>query len=180
MSLMKYYIETGEIVKIHGISGEVKLYPWCDDPYFVTGLSRLFLDADGQKQVELEKVRVQKNMCLLKIKGIDTVETAREFIGKTVYFAREDVKLPKGRYFAQDVIGSEVIDDNTGKIYGKIANILHPGANDVYEIKSENGDAFLFPAVSEFLGEIDIENKTVRVKPIDGMFENFGGNDDAH
>ncbi len=177
---MKQYIETGEIVKIHGVAGEIKMYPWCDDPMFVADLKRLFFDENGQNEQNIETVREHKNMCLIKLSGIDTVESAREFIGKTVYFAREDVKLPKGRFFAQDVIGCSAIDENTRQNYGVIVNITHPAASDIYEIKNEKGETFLFPAVSEFLGEINIDAKTVLIRPISGMFEDLGGNDDAN
>ncbi len=177
--MRKQFIETGEIVKLHGVSGEIKMYPWCDDTKFVEGLLRVFFDEDGQNEMKLEKVRTLKNMCLLKLENINTVEQAREFVGKTVYFAREDVKLPNGRYFAQDVIGCSVINEKTQVNYGEIINITHPAASDIYEIKNSKGDVFWFPAVNEFMGEIDIENRTVFVKPIAGMFESIGGNDDA-
>ncbi len=177
---MKEYIEIGEFVKIHGINGEIKLYPWCDDVSFITKLSRLFLDEEGNKQIEIELARVNKKMCLLKLDGVDTVEQARPFINKTVYFARKDVKLPKGRYFVTDVIGCDVVDENTQVNYGKIVAITHPSNSDIYEIKNEHGQTFLFPAVNEFLGEIDIDKRIVFVRPISGMFNNLEGNDDAN
>ncbi len=177
---MKKFIETGEIVKVHGILGEVKLYPWCDGTDFVKNLTSVFLTKDGQDELEIEKVRTQKNMCIIKFLNIDTVEKARELVGKVAYFSREQVVLPKGRFFAQDVIDCRVVDEHTKKEYGIITNITHPAASDIYEIKNEEGQVFLFPAVSEFLGKIDIENKIVEVRPISGMFENIGGADDAN
>ena len=34
---MKEFIETGKIVNIHGLRGEVKIMPWSDDPDFICG-----------------------------------------------------------------------------------------------------------------------------------------------
>ncbi len=175
---MKQYIEVGEFVKLHGIAGELKLYPWCDEPSFVTHLSRVFLDSNGQTQLQLENVRIQKNMCLVKIKGVDTTDKAHSFIGKQVYFLRSDIELPDGRYFAQDVLGCDVIDEKTRKKYGVITSITHPAASDIYEITDSDGKKHLFPAVDEFLGEIDINKKVVCVRPISGMFEDGGKSDD--
>ena len=35
---MKEFIETGKIVNIHGLRGEVKIMPWSDDPILSAGL----------------------------------------------------------------------------------------------------------------------------------------------
>lgn len=166
---MKQYIEIGEIVTTHGIGGEVKLYPWCDGPQFVTGFKRVYFSANGGTAVGVS-ARVQKNMALLKLEGVDTVEAAHALIGKIVYISRADAKLPKGRYFVQDLMGLTVKDAQTGKVYGTISNVSHPGSSDIYEIKAEDGETYLFPAVEEFLGGIDFETGEVLVKPIEGMF----------
>lgn len=175
---MKEYIEVGEMVTTHGVLGEVKLYPWCDGPEFVAKLPRLFFTKDGGKEMKLEKVRAQKGMCLLKIAGINNIDEARPLLRKTAYFKRSDAKLPKGRYFVQDIIGCTVQNAASGEVYGTIEDITHPAAIDIYTIKNEAGETFLFPAVAEFLGEIDPEKGIVTVNPIEGMFSTAGGSDD--
>ena len=40
---MKEFIETGKIVNIHGLRGEVKIMPWSDDPDFICGFDILYL-----------------------------------------------------------------------------------------------------------------------------------------
>ncbi len=177
---MKEYIELGQFVKVHGINGELKLYPWCDDVTFVTKLTRLFLDENGKNQAIIELARTNKNMCLIKLEGINSVDDAKLFVEKIAYFARKDVKLPKGRFFVQDVLDCDVIDEKTSENYGKIIAITHPSTSDIYEIKNTKGQTFLFPAVSEFLGEINIEERFVKIGPIKGMFDNLEDSDDAN
>lgn len=177
--MKKDFIEAGEFVTTHGIAGELKLYPWCDGPDFVAKLPRLFFTAQGGRESKIEQIRIHKGMCLVKLAGVDTVEQARPFIRKTAYFARADVKLEKGRYFAQDVIGCAVKHADTGECYGTITDITHPAASDIYTIQNEAGETFLFPAVPEFLGEIDPENGLVTVRPIAGMFGSQEGSADA-
>ena len=45
----------------------------------------------------------------------------------------------EGVYFIQDLIGMRVFDvDNKDIYYGKVVDVLQPGANDVYRIVDDN------------------------------------------
>lgn len=168
---MKEYLEVGEIVTTHGLAGDVKLYLWCDGPEFVKALPRIFFGEHGERELTLENVRVQKDMCILKFVGIDSIEDARTYLRKKAYFKRSDANLPEGRYFVQDVIGCAVKDADTGKLYGTIQDINHSGAHDVYTIVDEQENTYLFPAVAEFLISLDPFEGLATVRPIPGMFD---------
>ena len=60
-----------------------------------------------------------------------------------------------------------VCDD--GACIGPITNILQNTQQDVYEIKKEDGNTALIPAVPEFLKDIDIENGVVVFSVIEGL-----------
>ncbi|MEG2770150.1 MAG: ribosome maturation factor RimM, partial [Oscillospiraceae bacterium] len=154
--MLKNFIEAGEIVAVHGLTGEMKLNPWCDEPSFLKGIKVCYFDEKGTAKADVQGIRPQNTMALVRLVGVDTVDTARTYIGKTLYINRNDVKLKDGRYFVQDIIGLKVIDAKTKKEYGVITDVTHPGAQDIYTIKTEN-DTVLFPAVAEFLDEISIE-----------------------
>lgn len=175
---MKQYLEAGEFVTTHGVMGELKLYPWCDDASFITELPRLFLGRDGQKEKKVTAARVHKGMCLVKLEGVDSIDDARSYVRRVAYFARADVQLPEGRFFVQDIIGCKVLDAQTGQEYGRVTDVTHPAASDVYEVRNEQGETFLFPAVPEFLGELCPLEGYITVRPIPGMFTSDGGNDD--
>ena len=74
--MRKEYIEAGKIVTTHGVKGEVKLYPWCDDPEMFLDIETIYLDAKGQKPMTLEGVRFAKEMPLLKLEGIHSIDDA--------------------------------------------------------------------------------------------------------
>ena len=158
--------------------GELKLYPWCDDPAFITKLPRLFLGKNGEKEKKVLAARVHKGMCLVKLEGIQSIDEARTYVRKIAYFARADVDLPEGRFFVQDIIGCKVKDALTGQEYGTVTDVTHPAASDIYEVRNDQGEVFLFPAVSEFLEELCPDKGYITVKPIQGMFTSGGGNDD--
>lgn len=166
------YIETGEIVTVFGIKGEVKVYPWADYPEFLEEFDTFYIQKNKMKYeaMKAESVRTQKNMVIIKFEGIDTVETARLLVGKTLYLDRDEIELEEGSYFVADLIGCTVIDDGKDEVIGNVVAVDNYGASDVYTIRNNEGEEFYFPAVEEFLVSTDIEAKEIRVKVIEGMF----------
>lgn len=166
------YIQTGEIVSVHGIKGEVKVYPWADYPEFLEEFDRFYIQKNKMhyQGLNAEQVRCHKNMVIIKFEGIDTVEMARNYIGKIVYIDRDEIELEEGTYFIEDLIGCTVINDETDQEIGKVDSVDNFGASDVYTIKNDEGKEFMFPAVDEFLVSTDIEQKQIRIKVIEGMF----------
>lgn len=169
--MLKQFLEAGQIVSTHGIKGELKVMPWCDSPEFFCRLKTLYLDGNGNNKVEVVSARVQKNMVLLKIKDVKTVEEADTMRNKVLFLDRKDVKLPKGACFRQDMFGIAVIDAETGAEYGKLTDIFETGANDVYEITDANGKKYLFPAVPSMISEKNVEEGFMKICPIKGIFD---------
>ncbi len=166
------YIQTGEIVSVHGIKGEVKVYPWADYPEFLEEFDRFYIQKNKMhfQAMNAEQVRCHKNMVIIKFEGVDTVEMARNYIGKIVYIDRDEIELEEGTYFIEDLIGCTVINDETSEEIGEVIAVDNFGASDVYTIKDKNGKEYMFPAVDEFLVSTDIEAKQIKVKVIEGMF----------
>lgn len=166
---IKQYLEIGKIVNVVGLKGEVKVMPWCDTPELLCEFETLYYKS--QTPVEIESARVQKNMAVLKIKGIDTVEDAQKLRNRILYMDRNDVELPEDTYFVQDLIGMRVIDADTGHEYGEITDVSETGANDVYHIRAE-GDKMLYcPAIPDVVIETDVENGIMRIRPLKGLFD---------
>ena len=167
---MQEYLEACKAVTTHGVAGEVKVELWCDSAAFLAGFTRLYRGPQGQGPVDLVKVRPHKNMALLTLGGVSDPETARELVGTVFYIARSEAKLPRGHYFQADLLGLAVVDADTGRVYGSIARVSRPAAQDIYTIRGENGAEYLFPAVKPFLKQVDIAGGRVLVQPIPGMF----------
>lgn len=169
--MKKAYLEAGEFVSTHGIAGELRLYPWCDAPAFLQGFPQLYLSAQGGPPLRVEALRVHKTLCIVKLAGVGSIEQARPYIGKTVYIRREDAHLPEGSYFVQDLLGARVVDADSGREYGRVEEVSHPGRHDVWRVRAEAGGEYLFPAVAPFLASLDVEEGLALVRPIEGMFE---------
>ena len=137
---------------------------------FLCEFDTLYFDK-GAKPVEITKSRVQKNIVVMKIAGIDTPEQAQNVRNKILYMDRNDVELEKGSYFVQDLIGLEVTDNDSGESYGKLCEVSFTGANDVYHIKGADGTVRLIPAIPDVVISTDIEKGIMKIHVLEGLFD---------
>ncbi len=170
--MIKEYLEIGEIVSTHGIKGEVRLNTWCDSPEFVKKFKTLYTDCKGEGTVEIVACRPHGNVCVLKIKGVDTVEAARALKNTVLFMKRSDVNLPKGKWFVSELIGCLCIDaDDESICYGEITDVQSYAANDVWFIKTPDGREVLIPAIKDVVKFCDVENNKAFIKPLRGLFD---------
>lgn len=169
---MKEYLKVGQILKPHGIRGEVKVYPLTDDYKRYSKLKKVFTTKDEKKyeKIEIESVKYVKEFPVVKLAGIDTVNDAEKLRQIYIYVNREDaVKLPKDSYFIADLIGMKVITDE-GEFLGEVVSVFPTGSNDVYEVKSENHKKnILLPAIKDVVLDINIDSREMKVHLLEGL-----------
>lgn len=107
----------------------------------------------GRQGYKIVSIRAQGQMALLQLEGVDDMDAARALRGQVFYFDRNDATLPAGRWYVADLIGCEVRDADTGRVYGVVTSVDHPGAQDIYTVKASNGKEYMFPGVDAFLKE---------------------------
>ena len=176
---MQQYLEIGRIVAPHGVTGEMKLELWCDSVAFLGRLKRVYRSGQGEGEMQVTGLRPHKNMGLLRLEGVSDMDAARALVGRVLWAARGDLRLPKGACFIQDLLGCQVLDADTGRCYGTVSDISHHAAQDIYTVKAEDGAEYRFPGVAEFLVEKCPEEGYIRVRPIPGMFGAAQNGDEA-
>lgn len=167
--MVKQFLEAGRIVGTHGVRGEMRVEPWCDSAEFLKKVKRLYFD-EGRTDAGLIASRVHKSQLLIRLEGVNSATEADLYRGRVLYLNRDSVRLPKDRYFIDDLIGLTVQDDATGAVYGTVREVFETGANNVYRIENERGEEFLFPAVDAMIAKTDIAAGILFVRPIPGIF----------
>ncbi len=168
--MKKQFLECGKIVTTHGVLGEIKVQPWCDTPEELTQIATLYLDG-GKSPLEIERGRVHKNMALLKLKGVDSIEQAQPLRGKVLWAHRNDIPLGEEQYFIQDLIGLTVIDADDGHTYGTLTDVTETGANDVYHITFPDGGVRLAPVIPQVVISTDTDAGILKIRPLKGLFD---------
>jgi 16S rRNA processing protein RimM len=169
--MRKQYLECGKVVTTHGVAGEVRLQPWMSDAEELSDVKTLWLDAAGEQPVRILRARPHKNVVILKLEGVDTVEQAIAYRGRVLYVSRDDLKLAPGQHFVQDLLGMRVIDADDGHLYGTLTDVFDTGANDVYQVTFPDGAERLVPAIPQTIVEIDVDGETMRIRPLKGLFD---------
>lgn len=165
---MENLLEIGQIVNTHGLRGDVKVMPWCDDPAIYHELEYVLID---NNEFVIEKSSIHKNMVLLKLEGISNINDAELYRGKTLYVPREELgELPEGTYYICDLLGCHVETDD-GKKLGCISDIIKTGSNDVYVVEDEFKKQVLIPVIDEVIKSVNIEEKLIVITPLKGMID---------
>lgn len=167
------YLECGKIVETHGVRGMVRLECYADSPKTLADLRRLYYKDNHGTYTEWKVTRasVQKNMVLVAIEGIDTLDMAIPLKGTVVYGDRADFRLRRGDVFIADILNLPVMDAETGERYGVLEEVITSGVQDVYVVREDDGKSFMIPCVPEFIRKIetDGDNAAISVKLIEGM-----------
>lgn len=169
--MIKEFLEVGQIVGTHGVRGELRLNPWADSPEFLKQFKVLYLDKNGGKSIKVLAARPHGNVVILKLEGIETVESASAMRNKVLYIKRADAKLSEGSYFIEELIGCNVYDaDDEAICYGTLTDVSETGANDVWHIE-KNGREYLIPAIPPVVIKVDVKENTVVIRPLKGIFD---------
>ena len=165
---MNNNLEIGQIVNTHGLKGDIKVYPWCDDPEIFHELAFVIID---DKEYDIEKSRLQKNMVLLKLSGIDDIDTAERYRNKVLSVPREELgELPEGAYYICDLLGCSVVTVD-GVDLGKIDDVIKTGSNDVYSVRNEIGKQVLIPVIDQVVKNVNLEEKVITVELLKGLID---------
>ena len=123
---MESLLEVGQIVNSYGIKGFVKVKPLVDRNNQFQSFKTLYIqNGKNVQELEVEEVQFSKDLVLLKLKGIDTIEQAETLRNVYIQAKRSDIQLEEGAHFIVDLIGLEVYTQE-GNFLGTIKEVLQP------------------------------------------------------
>ena len=118
---------------------------------------------------EIESVRAHKGQALVKLAGVDDLNSAETLRGYWVTIPIEQArKLRRGSYYLYQIEGLEVYTTG-GELVGKIDEVLSMAANDVYVVRGpgvqDPTGELLVPAIKEVVKKIDVDGGRVVILP---------------
>lgn len=167
---MDELLQVGVISSMHGVHGEVKVFPTTSDPNRYKYLKEVLLDTGKEKiTLKLKGVKFFKQFVIVKFEGYDNPNDIEKYKGKPIYVTRENaVKLEKDEYFVADLYDIVVYEDNGEKL-GVLTDVIETGSNDVYTIKCCDGSELLLPAIKQCILSVDISERKMIVHVMDGL-----------
>lgn len=159
-------IEFGKIVNTHGLKGEVKVYSYTDNENKILKLKKVYIRG---KEYKVESMRLQKQMFLMKLQGIDDIDQTKFLMNEMCFreVEKNESNDDEG-YFIKDLVGIEVIDES-GNTIGTLKEVFRTGANDVYEVVDKNNKSIYLPAIKKVIKSIDISSRKMTVELMEGL-----------
>lgn len=165
-------LEVGKIVNTHGLRGEVKVVAWTDSPEVFEDIEYVYAKKnDEYERLDVKSIKYQKGNLIIKFPQIKDIDEAQMYKNKVLYAERGMLgELPEGVHYIADLIGLEIVKED-GETVGTIADVFNTGANDIYDVKREDRKNLLIPVIDDVVLNIDIENKKVTVRMMEGLDE---------
>ena len=155
----KLYV--GKVVGTHGIKGEIKVFSDVEikNRVFKIGTKLFFEDID--EEYEINAVRLHKDNYLILLKGFNNINDV-SFLNKTkVYVNRADF-IKNNENILEDLLGFDVILDDI--VIGTIKDYDENQSYATFLVEGEK--RFYLPNVSEYIINIDLDNKKVYTKNV--------------
>jgi 16S rRNA processing protein RimM len=162
--MMPERIRVARIGAAHGVRGEVKLWPFTQDPLGVADYGPLETE-DGTRRFEIETLRAAKDHLVVRLKGVADRNGAEALRNIDLFVARD--KLPpideEDTYYHADLVGMAAISPE-GVPLGNVTAIHNFGAGDLIEIATTaGGEPLLLPFTELVVPNIDTALRQITI-----------------
>lgn len=170
---MEKWFNVGKIVNTQGIKGEVRVISKTDFPekrYKVGNVLFLFMP-NSKKPIELtvKSHRTHKNFELLTFEGYNNINDVEKFKEGILKVPESQLgELEEDEFYYHEIIGC-LVATTEGEEIGKVTEILSPGANDVWVVKTAAGKEILLPVIDDVVLDVDVNEKLVKVHLMEGL-----------
>jgi 16S rRNA processing protein RimM len=156
MAPSKSHILLATIGAAQGLKGEVRLNTMTAEPMGVLGYGALAAK-DGRDFV-IERGRLQKDVVIVKFKGVDDRTAAEALRGIELFVERtvlDQAIRQEDEFLYADLIGLHVTDE-TGQSWGLVVGVYDFGGGDVVEVKGPDGRLRMIPFSKAAVPVVDI------------------------
>ena len=163
----------GKVIRPHGLDGVLRIKSYAHSEESFVNVGTIFLQSSsGQtyEYYEVSSVKSHKNIFLLKLRGLDSLEEVEKYRGAKILIKKDSLTRESGEeYFWYELIGLRVYLSR-GEYVGRIKHILATGSNDIYVVQ-EGKKEVLIPAIYDVVKEIDLTNNKMIISEVEGLLD---------
>lgn len=163
------YLLLGKIFKPHGLKGEVKVFSNTNfaSLRYKKGNVVFILDNNEYKPLIVHSYYSYKNIDVVSFENYLDINKINDLLNKNIYIKKSDAILPDNYYHYSDLINLNIISED--KIIAKVVGVIEYPANVVLKCITNDKKDLIIPFVDEFIIKVDLKNKEIIVKLIEGM-----------
>jgi 16S rRNA processing protein RimM len=158
-------VRVARIGAAHGIRGEVKLWPFTQDPMDVASYGPLETE-DGARRFEIETLRPAKDFLVARLIGVADRDAAEKLTNLELFVSRD--RLPAiedaDTYYHADLLGLAAVTAE-GVTLGTVTAIHNFGAGDIIEIAQTSGTPLMLTFTEAAVPKVDLAARQIVVVP---------------
>ena len=171
MAALPEMVTIGKIDRPFGVHGAVKVRSLSDRPGRFERLQTVRVAAQGGQAVDrrVRQVRPAGGSYIVEFEDVTTPEEAGTMRGALLQVPQEMPAQGGDAWYECDLIGMTVADE-AGHELGCLEAIWELPAHPVFVIRQAGREA-LIPAVKEFVRSVDVAQRRMTVRTIEGLVE---------
>ena len=165
--------KVGFFKKTHGVSGELVLEYEPQFEYSIENADRFFVELEGLLVpffIVEDGFRFKtENSAILTFDGVESEKYAKRMVGSSVFLFKNEIIVMTDELSDSELVDYLLVDEKLGEI-GIIDQIDNYSGNIVFTVNFK-GKELLVPFNEDFLLEIDKQNKVIKLRLPEGLFD---------
>lgn len=161
------FVKIAKIINTFGIKGELKLDVYTDfiDERFKKGTTVYV--GENKLAFVVKNYKIHKDFLLVQFKDNEDINLVEKYKNMYIYKNKDDIKpLKDGEYYFSDLVNLDVYVQD--KLIGKVLKV-ESGISSNYLRIQTNDEEKLVPFLPVFIESVDLENKKIMIKKVDGL-----------
>lgn len=170
----------GRLAKPHGVKGDIRVDYYADSADLLDKPLMLRAGRFAPRPIRVRDWHLWKDQLILGIEGCNDRSAAEQLRGQELLIDASFLPEPEeDEPYLRDLIGLSVrLEDGT--TVGELEDVDFPAGQEMWVIRApeeSGGYEILFPAVPEFVRDIDLSAGTATIAPPEGLLDLY--RDDA-
>ena len=164
----------GRLAKPHGVKGDIRVDYYADSADLLDKPLMLRAGRFAPRPIRVRDWHLWKDQLILGIEGCNDRSAAEQLRGQELLIDASFLpEAEEDEPYLRDLIGLSVrLEDGT--VVGELENVDFPAGQEMWVIRApekEGGYEILFPAVPEFVRDIDLTAETATIAPPEGLLD---------
>lgn len=162
---MPAMVVLGEIMRPHGVRGEVKLRSFTAAPHALAGFAPL--STDKGEALKIVSLRDAGDHFIARLDGVTTREAAERLKLSKICTPRESLPsdLAEDEVYAADLTGRPLMDQD-GRVLGEVTGVQNFGGGDLLDVALTGGRSVFLPFTDDVVTAID--DSAIRIDAREG------------
>lgn len=165
-------IVLGRLAKPYSIKGEIRVEYFAKSPLLLNKPLLLKAGRNAPRPVTVLSWRMWRDTLILRLAGVNDRNQAEAMRGQKLLIEKRHFPDPDpDKPYIRDLLDLPVFLTASGEKIGEIEDVFFPADQEIWVIRSEGGHEILFPAVPEFVDDIDLDAERISVTPPPGLLD---------